>query len=213
MREEDRITLRQNLVQSMHEAGVGEADSGEGLMTELLEKLELELFLDLPLIALSNGQTRRARILRALLRRPKVLLLDEPLSKCSLTKLECLYSDNVTAGLDVHHRPKLLSLLHALHKTSSPHIIMSLRIQDAVPDWITHVVLVRPGGEIVTASKQELQPELDQHYERHFAAEKETASASHHASSSQQIAKPAVIDLQNVNVKYHERHVSAFGVS
>jgi ATPase subunit of ABC transporter with duplicated ATPase domains len=36
--------------------------------------------LDTPAIALSNGQTRRARILRALLARPHVLLLDEPLS-------------------------------------------------------------------------------------------------------------------------------------
>jgi ABC-type sugar transport system ATPase subunit len=49
---------------------------------ELTEKLGLKQFLDLPLVALSNGQTRRARIVKALLERPEILLLDEPLSVC-----------------------------------------------------------------------------------------------------------------------------------
>jgi ABC-type multidrug transport system ATPase subunit len=47
---------------------------------ELIEKLGLSHLLDLPLVALSNGQTRRARIVKALLERPDILLLDEPLS-------------------------------------------------------------------------------------------------------------------------------------
>ena len=46
----------------------------------LVDKLELRELLDLPMIALSNGQTRRARIVKAILRRPELLLLDEPLS-------------------------------------------------------------------------------------------------------------------------------------
>ena len=49
---------------------------------ELTEKLELKRLLDLPLVALSNGQTRRARIVMALLEQPEILLLDEPLSVC-----------------------------------------------------------------------------------------------------------------------------------
>lgn len=75
MREEDKVTLRQDLIES--------AESGDGVearVAQLAEDLELKMFLDLPLIALSNGQTRRARIVKALLKMPKVLLLDEPLS-------------------------------------------------------------------------------------------------------------------------------------
>jgi len=49
---------------------------------ELTDKLGLKDLLDLPLVALSNGQTRRARIVKALLERPDILLLDEPLSRC-----------------------------------------------------------------------------------------------------------------------------------
>jgi len=47
---------------------------------KLAEKLGLTHLLDLPLVALSNGQTRRARIVKALLEEPDILLLDEPLS-------------------------------------------------------------------------------------------------------------------------------------
>jgi ABC-type molybdenum transport system ATPase subunit/photorepair protein PhrA len=54
---------------------------------ELVTKLGLKELLDLPAIALSNGQTRRARIIRALLAHPHVLLLDEPLSKSPLLPL------------------------------------------------------------------------------------------------------------------------------
>lgn len=49
---------------------------------KLATRLEVHDLLDLPLVALSNGQTRRARVMQALLRtpHPKLLLLDEPLS-------------------------------------------------------------------------------------------------------------------------------------
>lgn len=67
VREEDRITLRESL---------GVVDDA------LAESLDLKRLLDLPLVALSNGQTRRARILQALMSvpAPEVLVLTEPLS-------------------------------------------------------------------------------------------------------------------------------------
>lgn len=57
---------------------------------EWVSKLGLEQFLDLPFIALSNGQTRRARIVKALLDSPELLLLDEPLSEWFLVYSKCL---------------------------------------------------------------------------------------------------------------------------
>lgn len=50
------------------------------LFDELVEKLGLGEILDRPVIALSNGQARKARIVKALLQLPEILLLDEPLS-------------------------------------------------------------------------------------------------------------------------------------
>lgn len=76
IREEDRVTLRQNMFPDI----TGDGSHAKDHFDNLAEKLGLKPLLDLPLIALSNGQTRRARILKALLSQPELLLLDEPLS-------------------------------------------------------------------------------------------------------------------------------------
>jgi ABC-type sugar transport system ATPase subunit len=99
IRDEDRVTLRQSMFPeesvlvkgSIEHFLVGKSHhelDGASLriekrarrFEELTEKLGLKQLLDLPLVALSNGQTRRARIVKALLEHPEILLLDEPLS-------------------------------------------------------------------------------------------------------------------------------------
>jgi len=52
------------------------------VMKKVVKDLELERFFDKPISTLSNGQSRRARIGKALLARPEVLCLDAPFSKC-----------------------------------------------------------------------------------------------------------------------------------
>jgi ABC-type sugar transport system ATPase subunit len=100
VQEEDRITLRQNMFpetlprQKMpYEEDNPENEERPMLLSEeerrvfddLVGNMGLESFLDLPMIALSNGQTRRARILKAIMAKPKpeLLFLDEPLSMFS----------------------------------------------------------------------------------------------------------------------------------
>lgn len=52
----------------------------EAVTRQVMKDLELERFLDKPVNMLSNGQSRRARIGKALLTRPEVLCLDAPFS-------------------------------------------------------------------------------------------------------------------------------------
>lgn len=52
-------------------------------MLKVVRDLELERFFERPVSTLSNGQSRRARIGKALLARPEVLCLDAPFSECS----------------------------------------------------------------------------------------------------------------------------------
>jgi len=56
------------------------SEEEETLFNTLVKEMHLDQLLDLPLIALSNGQMRRARIVKAVLKKPELLLLDEPLS-------------------------------------------------------------------------------------------------------------------------------------
>lgn len=105
VREEDRRTLRETFfpetARPLHELAIPsllkEPHDGLGphgdqaneqarraLFEHLTGELGLRAFLDLPMIALSNGQTRKARIVKALLEQPELLILDEPLSEFRL---------------------------------------------------------------------------------------------------------------------------------
>jgi molybdate transport system ATP-binding protein len=81
-------------------------------------KLGVENRLALSFIKLSNGQTRRARIARALLTRPELLILDDPF-----------------LGLDTEGRVRVSELLGELVK-GGLRVVLICR-PDAVPGWVT----------------------------------------------------------------------------
>jgi ABC-type molybdenum transport system ATPase subunit/photorepair protein PhrA len=72
-READDLTLRNWLL-----ARMGDVD--ETKLRRTSEVLGVDKLLDGSLMNLSNGQQRRARIVKALLRDPEILILDEPYS-------------------------------------------------------------------------------------------------------------------------------------
>ncbi|KAG7452169.1 P-loop containing nucleoside triphosphate hydrolase protein [Guyanagaster necrorhizus] len=197
VQEEDRITLRQHMFpetlnfdvvppelrDAPRESQVQVKLSAERqqLFDDLVERMGLKKFLDLPLIALSNGQTRRARILKAIWTQPELLLLDEPLT-----------------GLDVQNRPNLLNLLHSLHQSRSPRVILGLRIHDPVPDWITHVALLR-GRKVVTGPKHIILTEKA-YRSNHVTATTATQIVANETGA-------VVVDLKNVRVQYDHRVV------
>jgi len=97
MRDGDGRTLRETYFPDLvershanHHHGTRNSRKVERLR-RLVDELHLNPLLDLPLIALSNGQTRRARLARALLARPALLILDEPLSTCTMLRMSFRY--------------------------------------------------------------------------------------------------------------------------
>lgn len=228
VREEDRRTLREtffpdiarpvhplaisalykaeNLEPALSEAEAEEKEKTQAYFNFLTARLRLTQLLDLPMIALSNGQTRRARIVKALLGNPRLLLLDEPLSECLLSVL-LLASHTIaspTAGLDVKSRQILLALLDELKNArESPHVIIGLRAQDPLPDWTTHVALLEDNGEVQTGKKEDIFP--SSFTPSALLTSVSTSSAS--AAYTQRAQGNPLIDMSGVNVEYGPRKI------
>jgi ABC-2 type transport system ATP-binding protein len=119
------ISLRQNLLYHAALHGIGGARA-RALSDEALDKAGLAERARDKAGALSGGQQRRLEIARALLHRPRLLLLDEP-----------------TVGLDVRARADILRRVRALVVEEGVGVL-----------WATHLIdEVGPGDGVVVLHK------------------------------------------------------------
>lgn len=94
---------------------------------DLIRQLGLEPLLDLSFMKLSNGQTRKARIAKALVKRPPLLLLDNPF-----------------VGLDSASRHDLTTWLSGMAERGSAMVLVTEPTD--IPAFITHVLRLDDEG-------------------------------------------------------------------
>ncbi|MDZ7638598.1 MAG: ABC transporter ATP-binding protein [Bryobacterales bacterium] len=124
-----KLSVRENLRFQGNLFGLSGAKLDERIV-EAVARLDLEDRLDAPVHALSGGLRRRAEIAKALLHRPKLLLLDEP-----------------STGLDPHARRDLWKYLRELHDESGTSVVAATHYLEEAERC--HRVLILHEGRLV----------------------------------------------------------------
>lgn len=175
LQEEDKLTLREKLA-----AAFGTSQQAEENIAAAVAYMDLGRLVDMPAIALSSGQTRRARIAQALMTRPALLILEDPM-----------------AGLDAPSRVRVDKLLGELNAAADePRIVVVLRDKgdETLATWVTDVVEVR-GGDVWVGPRAEWEARRAERGEEEHAPVPEAEDTSS--------AEP-IVQLQGVNVSYAE---------
>lgn len=102
---------------------------------ELLELFHLKHLLDDEIIKLSNGETRKASIFKALLSSPEILILENPF-----------------AGVDQKSLPDLHDLFLSLQKKGLGLIVFG---QQEPPHWVTHILNINSYENFKYSTREE----------------------------------------------------------
>jgi len=132
---DERLTVYENL--SFHALIYGMGFGHTRRITEVLELVELAEWAQAPVRALSRGMKRRLEIGRAILHRPRLLVLDEP-----------------TTGLDVQSRQRIWAYLRDLKNEGIGLLLTTHQLAEAdQADW---VAIVDHGQLLEAGSPHEL---------------------------------------------------------
>jgi iron complex transport system ATP-binding protein len=102
---------------------------------EVLQQLGAGHLAGRPMDSLSTGEARRVLIARALVHRPRALLLDEP-----------------CAGLDLASRRSFMESLRALARAGTTLVLVTHHVEEIVPE-IDRIVLLRDGHVLADGDK------------------------------------------------------------
>lgn len=114
-----------------------------------VELLEIQPFLDRTLLSLSNGETQRVELAKALCRPLKVLILDEPF-----------------AGLDATRRIQVSRVLTRLMRSGLALVVMSTRVEE-IPRGITHAALIEHNQLVAAGPRARILQSSDLRGSRH----------------------------------------------
>ncbi len=148
------LTVRENLESRASLYGIYK-NAFDKRLSELCELLELDALLDRTLGKLSGGQRRRIDIARALLPRPKLLILDEP-----------------TTGLDPQTRKTLWSVIDGLRRREQLTVLLTTHYMEEAAD-ADRVLIIDGGRRIAEGTPLELKNTYTNDYITLYGADEE----------------------------------------
>ncbi|KAJ3039985.1 hypothetical protein HDV00_011540 [Rhizophlyctis rosea] len=168
-------------------SGTLKKESAEKDVESMANRLGIAEKLDISFMKLSNGQVRRARIGKALLSKPEMLVLDEPLM-----------------GLDIQNRQEVSSILKSILSEGSTRIVLVLRPQDDMPDCVTHVLELDKNMHVKWQGRRN--EWNDEEHRLSGKGKLDSIRQGQGASSTSRSLKTEepVVELLNVNVSYDQ---------
>lgn len=153
---------------------------------EVIDLLEIRTLLDRRLIQLSNGEMRKTIIARALLRRPSLLILDNPFE-----------------GLDIGFRSRLRQILRNLMEGPMRLIIVTSRLED-IPEGVTHALLVKGHRAAAMGPAREILEDSSARYllEERLAATGTRKVARDSLQPADRVEFPVLVEMHEVSVRY-----------
>ena len=148
------------------------------LQDTLFTLFGLETFHDKHIVLLSSGELRKFQLIKALMSKPSVLILDNPF-----------------IGLDAPTRDLLRGLLEKMIEVMHLHVILVLSREEEIPDFITHVV---PVEGLVCGQKDVYLPQSS-------VVEQNEVKAPE--SIQEDEPKEEIVRLNKVSIRYGERTI------
>ncbi|MBE7089566.1 MAG: ABC transporter ATP-binding protein [Clostridiales bacterium] len=140
-----QLTARENLKNRASLYSLTKEEFEKRLL-ELSKLFDLESFLDRPIGKLSGGQRRKVDIVRALIHKPKILILDEP-----------------TTGLDPMSRKTLWDVINNLRKTEEMTVFLTTHYMEEAVD-ADYIVILDKGKICAEGSPVELKNRFAKDY-------------------------------------------------
>ncbi|NWA00652.1 ABC transporter ATP-binding protein [Pseudomonas gingeri] len=145
------MTVGENIAYPLKLRGVGKAEQ-QTRVVELLQLIQLSEMIDRPVSKLSGGQRQRVAIARAIAARPKILLLDEPLSALDAKLRESMQVEirqlqqrlNITTIMVTHDQREAMTMAdivvvlgeHRVQQVGTPIEIYRHPANEFVADFI-----------------------------------------------------------------------------
>ncbi len=168
---------------------------GSEWQERLFTLFHIQPMLDKKIVSLSSGELRKFQITKALLTKPRILMMDNPY-----------------IGLDAHTRKSLTSLLTTICQMNGVQIILVISILDDVPEFITHTIHIE-GGKVV--GKQTREKYLREYRESEAKTTAETETKNRELTeriatlpyAGTNYTGEEVIRMDSVSIRYGKRTI------
>ena len=139
----DQITGRSYIQSMIMLRGLKNVDEK---LEQLLQRLSLEKYMDIPMTHCSKGNYKKILFLQAILHHPKLLILDEP-----------------TDGVDPISRRIMLEMINE-QKSSGCYVIITTHLLSDIERVADQIVVLNSGCVIAETKREELKEDMEDWY-------------------------------------------------